>query len=53
MKFTAEHRQLEDTVLKFCDKEINPFVAEWEAQGQFPAHEVFKKLGDLDRKSVV
>ncbi len=47
MKFTAEHRQLEDTVVKFCDKEINPFVAEWEAQGQFPAHEVFKKLGNL------
>jgi len=47
MKFTAEHRQLEDTVVKFCDKEINPFVAEWEAKGQFPAHEVFKKLGNL------
>jgi citronellyl-CoA dehydrogenase len=47
MIFTAEHRQLEDTVVKFCDKEINPFVAEWEALGQFPAHEVFKKLGDL------
>jgi citronellyl-CoA dehydrogenase len=47
MKFTAEHRQLEDTVIKFCDKEINPHVAEWEAQGQFPAHEVFKKLGNL------
>ncbi|MBA4176422.1 MAG: acyl-CoA dehydrogenase [Leptothrix sp. (in: Bacteria)] len=47
MNFTPEHRQLEDTVLKFCDKEINPHVAEWEAKGQFPAHEVFKKLGDL------
>ena len=47
MKFTTEHRQLEDTVIKFCDKEINPHVAEWEAAGQFPAHEVFKKLGDL------
>ena len=47
MKFTPEHRQLEDTVVKFCDKEINPFVAEWEAKGQFPAHEVFKKLGSL------
>ena len=47
MKFTLEHRQLEDTVVKFCDKEINPFVAEWEAKGQFPAHEVFKKLGNL------
>jgi citronellyl-CoA dehydrogenase len=47
MQFTPEHRQLEDTVIKFCDKEINPFVAEWEAQAQFPAHEVFKKLGNL------
>ena len=47
MKFTPEHRQIEDTVVKFCDKEINPFIAEWEAKGQFPAHEVFKKLGNL------
>ena len=47
MKFTTEHRQLEDTVIKFCDKEINPHVAEWEAAGQFPAHELFKKLGNL------
>ncbi len=47
MKFTQEHRQLEDTVVKFCDKELNPHVAEWEAKGEFPAHEVFKKLGNL------
>ena len=47
MKFTPEHRQIEDTVVKFCDKEVNPFIAEWEAKGQFPAHEVFKKLGNL------
>jgi citronellyl-CoA dehydrogenase len=47
MKFTTEHRQLEDTVVKFCDKEINPHVAEWEKAEQFPSHELFKKLGDL------
>ena len=47
MQFTPEHRQLEDTVIKFFDKEINPHVAEWEAAEQFPAHEVFKKLGNL------
>jgi citronellyl-CoA dehydrogenase len=47
LKFTPEHRQIEDTVIKFVDKEINPHVAEWEAAGQFPAHEVFKKLGNL------
>jgi citronellyl-CoA dehydrogenase len=47
MKFTPEHRQLEDTVIRFCDKEINPFVAEWEKAEQFPSHELFKKLGNL------
>jgi citronellyl-CoA dehydrogenase len=47
LKFTPEHRALEDTVVKFCDKELNPHIAEWEAAGQFPAHEVFKKLGNL------
>ena len=47
MKFTQEHRQIEDTVIKFVQKEINPFVAEWEAAEQFPSHEVFKKLGNL------
>jgi citronellyl-CoA dehydrogenase len=47
MKFSTEHRQVEDTVIKFVDKEINPFVAEWEAAEQFPSHAVFKKLGDL------
>jgi citronellyl-CoA dehydrogenase len=47
MKFTPEHRQLEDTVVKFCDKEINPHVAEWEKAEQFPSRALFKKLGDL------
>ena len=47
MKFTPEHRQIEDTVIKFVQKEINPHVAEWEKAEQFPSHEVFKKLGNL------
>ncbi len=47
MKFTPEHRQIEDTVVKFVEKEINPHVPEWEAAEQFPSHEVFKKLGNL------
>ena len=47
MKFTPEHEQIADTVRKFVAKEINPFVAEWEAAQQFPIHEVFKKLGNL------
>jgi citronellyl-CoA dehydrogenase len=47
MQFTTEHRQIDDTVTRFVDQEINPFVAEWEAAEQFPAHAVFKKLGQL------
>ncbi len=47
MKFTPEHRQIEDMVVKFVEKEINPHVPEWEAAEQFPSHEVFKKLGNL------
>jgi citronellyl-CoA dehydrogenase len=47
MQFTAEHRQLADTVGRFVREEINPHVAAWEAAEQFPSHEVFKKLGNL------
>uniref|UniRef100_A0A674M9E9 Zgc:85777 n=1 Tax=Takifugu rubripes TaxID=31033 RepID=A0A674M9E9_TAKRU len=28
------------------DQEINPHVDQWEAEGQFPAHKVFKLLGN-------
>jgi citronellyl-CoA dehydrogenase len=47
MKFTPEHEQIADTVRKFVAKEINPFLPAWEAAGQFPAHQIFKKMGDL------
>jgi citronellyl-CoA dehydrogenase len=47
MQFTPEHRQIEDTVVRFVEREINPFVDEWERAEQFPSHEVFKKLGQL------
>ncbi len=42
MQFTAEHRQLADTVGRFVREELNPHVAAWEAAEQFPSHEVFK-----------
>ncbi len=47
MHFTEEHRKLADVVTKFVEKEINPFVDEWEAAEQFPSHELFKKMGAL------
>jgi citronellyl-CoA dehydrogenase len=47
MKFTQEHEEIRRTMKKFIDAEVNPHVDEWEAAEQFPAHEVFKKLGNL------
>jgi len=47
MLFTEEHQTLAKTVEDFVVNEINPHVEEWEDQGWFPSHEVFKKLGDL------
>ncbi|MGI9134007.1 MAG: acyl-CoA dehydrogenase family protein, partial [Rhodoferax sp.] len=47
MKFTPEHEQIADTVRKFVANEINPFLPEWEKAGIFPAHQVFKKMGNL------
>ena len=47
MRFTQEHNAIRNTVAQFVEKEINPYVDEWEAEGIFPARHVFKKLGDL------
>lgn len=47
MQFTEQHEQLRDTVAKFITQEINPYVEEWEAAGEFPSHALFKKMGDL------
>lgn len=47
MILTEEHQKLRDTVAQFVDKEINPHADAWEAEGIFPAHELFKKMGDL------
>ena len=43
MLLTPEHHQIADTVRKFVAKELNPFVDAWEAQEEFPSHEVMKK----------
>jgi len=47
MQYTEQHIQIQDSLRKFIDAEINPHVEEWEAAGIFPAHEVFRKMGAL------
>src|SRR3990167_3391308 len=47
MQFTHEHQELQRNLKRFIDAEINPHVDEWEDAEIFPAHELFKKMGDL------
>jgi citronellyl-CoA dehydrogenase len=44
MVFTPEQRR---SLQKFIAAEVNPHVDEWEDAGIFPAHALFKKMGDL------
>jgi citronellyl-CoA dehydrogenase len=45
--YTDQHRQLQDSLRKFIESEINPHVDQWEAEGIFPARELFRKMGRL------
>ncbi|MCJ9427734.1 acyl-CoA dehydrogenase family protein [Kordiimonas marina] len=47
MIFTDQHNELRRTVARFVEEEVNPYVDEWEKAGIFPAHELFKKMGNL------
>ena len=47
MLFTPEHEELRRSLQKFIAAEVNPHVDEWEEAGIFPAHDLFKKMGDL------
>jgi citronellyl-CoA dehydrogenase len=47
MQFTPQHEELRRSLRKFIDAEINPYVDQWEEAGIFPAHELFKKMGNM------
>ena len=44
---TEEHEMFRSTVRGFVESEITPHADEWEAEGMFPAAELFAKMGDL------
>ena len=44
--FTEEHDLIRKSVKKFCQEEIAPFAAEWDAEGIFP-RELFDKAAKL------
>ncbi|MGI8751994.1 MAG: acyl-CoA dehydrogenase family protein [Acidimicrobiales bacterium] len=45
MQFTDEHEEFRRSVRGVVEREIEPFVDEWEAAGAFPGHQVWKALG--------
>ena len=45
--FTKDHDMVRRALKEFVDKEINPYMDEWEEQGIAPLHDLFKKMGDL------
>lgn len=46
MEFTEEHELFRSTVRGVVESQINANANAWEAAGIFPAHELFKHLGD-------
>jgi citronellyl-CoA dehydrogenase len=47
MIYGEEHLKMQETLKRFLLSEIRPHVDEWEKAEIFPAHEVFKKMGNL------
>ena len=46
MRFTQQHDEIRNALTKFIEREINPHVDDWEAEGIFPAKALFRKLGE-------
>ena len=47
MQWTHEHMEVQRSLRRYIEDQINPHVDEWEEAGIFPAHQVFKGLGEL------
>ena len=47
LRFTGEHEMFRQTVRDLVQKEIDPYADDWERMGEFPAHELFGRFGQL------
>ena len=47
MRFTEEHHAFRKMVRTVVEREIAPYVDEWEQAGTFPAHELVPKLAEI------
>ena len=47
MQLTEQHLEIQRTLENFIDKEINPYIEQWEQDGFTPLHDIMKKMGTL------
>ena len=47
MILTEQHEQIRRSIYAFIDKEINPYVQQWEDAESYPAHDIIRKAGQL------
>jgi citronellyl-CoA dehydrogenase len=45
--FTPEQKAFQQTIRDFFEAEVNPHIDDWERERIFPAHQVFKRAGEL------
>lgn len=45
--FTEEHEMFRKSLRSFVEKEIKPYVDQWEEEEIAPLHDIFKKMGNL------
>ena len=46
IKFTDEHKAFRDSLKQFLNKEVTPYIDQWEKDNKIP-REVIKKMGDM------
>lgn len=44
---TAEQREIRETVRRFTDEQVRPYVADWFESGELPVRELARNLGSL------
>lgn len=47
MRLSEEHHAFRESVRRFVDTEVNPYVDAWEAAGRVPLHDLFGKASAL------
>lgn len=45
--YSEEQQAFQQTIRDFFEREVNPHVDEWEKARTFPAHQIFKRCGEL------